>query len=381
MESGGGRGGGNTDEKSLESGGTGDSHHYHHRFSSKYLLWILTLFATLALSSMILYQSAYPFQFFPISYNPSNISSLANKDVELERVLKEAAMKDKTVILTVLNQAWAEPNSVFDIFLEGFKTNNETRVFLNNLVVITLDEQAYARCVAIHPHCYDLRTNETDFSVEAPFMSAEYLFMMWRRIDFLRTVLDLGYNFIFTDTDIIWFRNPFPHFYSDADFQITCDFFRGNSSDIISNLPNGGYTYVKSNNRTVEFYKFWYKSRETYPGMHDQDVLNKIKNDTYLTQIRIKIKFLDTAYFGGFCEPSKDLNKVCTMHANCCIGLDNKIFDLNIMLDDWRKYSSAKKNRTESLKSSSWTVPQRCGAASFRHGDPTKKNVTEGSKR
>ena len=40
------------------------------------------------------------------------------------------------------------------------------------------------------------------------------------------------------------------------------------------------------------------------------------------------MRFFDTLYFGGFCQPSKDFNQVCTMHANCCVGLDNKVNDL-----------------------------------------------------
>ncbi|KAM7490718.1 hypothetical protein LguiA_033639 [Lonicera macranthoides] len=373
--------GANGDEKSLESGGgggnTGYSHHFynhHRRLTFHHFLWVLMMFLTIALSCLVLYHTTYPFQFFPKnSYNPP---SPANKNAELERVLKEAATKDKTVILTTLNKAWAEPNSIFDVFLEGFKIGNGTKKFLNNLVVIALDREAYARCAALHPHCFDLSTDGTDFSGEADFMSPEYLKMMWRRIDFLHTVLDLGYNFVFTDTDIMWFRDPFPHFYSDADFQIACDFFRGNPSDL-NNQPNGGYNYVKSNTHTIKFYEFWYNSSETYPGLHDQDVLNKIKYDPYLSEIGITIKFLDTAYFGGICEPSRDFNKVCTMHANCCVGLDNKIHDLKIMLDDWRKYSSAKTNETApSLPS--WTVPQRCGAASWGSLKPSKKNNTEG---
>lgn len=31
-------------------------------------------------------------------------------------------------------------------------------------------------------------------------MTADYLKMMWRRIDFLRSVLEMGYNFVFTVT-------------------------------------------------------------------------------------------------------------------------------------------------------------------------------------
>ncbi|KAL8156724.1 hypothetical protein AgCh_001721 [Apium graveolens] len=269
-------------------------------------------------------------------------------------------MPEKTVILTTLNEAWAAPNSVFDLFLESFRIGNETLKLLDHLVVITMDEKAYNRCMALHPHCYSLTTNDIDFSSEAGFKTPVYLKMMWRRIEFLGTIIDLGYNFIFTDTDIMWFRNPFPRFHTKADFQIACDFYRGNPSDIKSNLPNGGFTYVKSNKQTSKFYKFWYKSREKYPGLHDQDVLNKIKHDPYIRKIGLSIKFLDTAYFGGFCEPSKDMNRVCTMHANCCVGLSNKVYDLNIILGDWQNYLSVRNDTRKLLNSSPWNVPNHC---------------------
>lgn len=127
----------------------------------------------------------------------------------------------------------------------------------------------------------------------------------------------------------------------------------------MKNNPNGGFNYVKSSNYSINFYKFWYNSRTNYPKMHDQDVLNKIKYDPMLREIGITIKFLDTAYFGGFCQPSRDLNKVCTMHANCCIGLDRKIHDLKVMLEDWRKYLALPDDERAS-RPNSWTVPQNC---------------------
>lgn len=356
------------DDKSLESGGgNNNQHHTHYLF--QLTLRLIILFATVGLLCLALYHSAYPFQLLPSSFKMSS-----PKDIVLEGVLRNASMADKTVILTTLNEAWAEPNSIFDLFLEGFKIGHNTQRFLNHLVVIALDDKAYNRCIAIHPHCYDLSSNGIDFSEEANFMSSEYLKMMWRRIDFLRTVLNLGYNFIFTDADIMWFRDPFPHFFPKSDFEIACDYFRGDPSNL-NNQPNGGFTYVKSNTRTTRFYEFWYRSRETYPGLHDQDVLNKIKYDPYIRKNGIKIKFLDTKYFGGICEPSRDFNQVCTMHANCCVGLANKIHDLKIMLDDWRKYTTR-----GDLQRSTWTVPQRCGAASFRHREPSPKNDTQGSK-
>ncbi|KAE8125925.1 hypothetical protein FH972_020686 [Carpinus fangiana] len=321
---------------------------------------MLLLGGAAALIGLLLYNSAYPFRFLPGSYHGASESPFPCEAKDLNSVLKNASMEDRTVILTTLNDAWAEPNSMFDLFLESFRIGNGTQRLLKNLVVICLDRKAYCRCLYLHPHCYYLDTTKLgdNFTSEAVFMTPTYIHMMWARIDLLASILEMGYNFVFTDTDVMWLQDPFQRFYSEADFQIACDQFFGNSSDV-NNNPNGGFNYVKSNNRTVKFYKFWYKSREAYPGNHDQDVLNKIKGDPFIREIGLKMRFLDTAYFGGFCEPSRDLNLVCTMHANCCVGLDNKVYDLRILLDNWTKFMSLPQSMKASPPSS-WTVPQKC---------------------
>ncbi|KAI3703588.1 hypothetical protein L1987_73778 [Smallanthus sonchifolius] len=182
-----------------------------------------------------------------------------------------------------------------------------------------------------------------------------------------------------SDADIMWFRDPFSQFDKDDDIQFSCDFFNGNPFDL-RNLPNTGFSYVKSNEKTIQFYKFWYNSSMTYPGIHDQDAFNRIKSDPFICNLGLRIRFIDTTYFGGFCQPSRDLNKVCTMHANCCVGLENKVHDIGIMLDDWRKYikSVANQTTTEGYRGS-WTIPQLC-RGSFDHPRPPKKNVGQGKK-
>ena len=107
-------------------------------------------------------------------------------------------MEDKTVILTTLNEAWATPNSVIDLFLESFRIGDHTRRLLNHLVIIALDLKAFAHCQVVHTYCFSLVTEGVDFHEAAYFMTPGYLTMMWRRIDFLRSVLELGYNFVFT---------------------------------------------------------------------------------------------------------------------------------------------------------------------------------------
>ncbi|KAJ8550232.1 hypothetical protein K7X08_035718 [Anisodus acutangulus] len=283
------------------------------------------------------------FFFVPADHSPL----LDTEEYKLGKVLKDAAMADKTVILTTLNEAWAAPDSVLDLFLESFRIGNHTRELLNHLVIIALDEKAFSRCLDVHTHCYALVSEGVDFSKEAYFMTHNYLKMI----------------------------NPFPHFYKDADFQIACDHFLGNPEDV-ENRPNGGFLFVRSNNRSIEFYKFWYTSRETYPNLHDQDVLNNIKYDSFIIDIDLKMRFLNTAIFGGFCEPSKDLNEVCTMHANCCFGLESKLHDLRVLLQDWKNFLSLPPTLKRSL-AFSWRVPQNCSLDSLHLYAPPLENVKQ----
>lgn len=116
----------------------------------------------------------------------------------LEKLLRKASMPDKTIIVTTLNQAWAQPNTMIDLFLESFRVGDEISHLLNHLVVIALDQVAYNRCAELHSLCYMLKTEGVNFSGEKFFMTEDYLKMMWRRIDFLRIILEMGYSFVFS---------------------------------------------------------------------------------------------------------------------------------------------------------------------------------------
>ncbi|KAF3438167.1 hypothetical protein FNV43_RR20923 [Rhamnella rubrinervis] len=219
-----------------------------------------------------------------------------NKSIPLDVVLNRASMKNKTVIITTLNNAWAVPNSIFDLFLESFRIGNNTQKLEPTFLV---------------KRFYDSRLLANDVE----------------EIEFLANLLEKGYSFIFSDTDIMWLRDPF---YISIQMQISK----------LHAITSGEILLI-----------------ERFPGLHDQDVLNNIKHDPFITEIGLQLRFLNTAYFGGFCEPSRDLNLVCTMHANCCVGLDNKVHDLQILLKDWRRFTSS--NQTEEPKVS-WSVPQYC---------------------
>ncbi|KAL0759659.1 hypothetical protein Bca101_075809 [Brassica carinata] len=264
------------------------------------LKWVVFLFVLIFFLSLVVYhfaslvqpqplplpQSSSFYAFVPPlisakknSNNNDNGQFEAEDSKNLERILREASTAEKTVIVTMMNQAYADLNSTFDVFLESFQVGDGTEKLLRHVLVVCLDERAYSHCVEVFPHrCFLLRTTGIDFSGERLFTVGDYLEMMWRRTEFLGSLLKLGYNFLFTDMDTVWLRDQFPRLIPGVDFQIACDRFNGNSSDT-RNYADGGFKFVVANHRTIEFYKYWYVSRLRYPGNNEQDVINKIKGN------------------------------------------------------------------------------------------------------
>nr|CAD1839067.1 unnamed protein product [Ananas comosus var. bracteatus] len=124
---------------------------------------------------------------------------------DLASLLKSVAMDDNTVILTEINEAWATPNSLLDLFLESFRIGEHIEHLLDHLLIVAVDQKAFDR-------------NK-----------------------FQQSILELGYNFLFTDVDIIWFRDPLRRIAITSHIAISSDFFFGDE-DSLRNLPNGGFS-------------------------------------------------------------------------------------------------------------------------------------------
>jgi hypothetical protein len=62
---------------------------------------------------------------------------------ELAELLKNASMEDKTVIVTSINQAYAAPGSLLDLFLESFRLGEGTAALLDHLLIVAVDPAAH----------------------------------------------------------------------------------------------------------------------------------------------------------------------------------------------------------------------------------------------
>ncbi|CAL5063514.1 unnamed protein product [Urochloa decumbens] len=261
-------------------------------------------------------------------------------DDELAQVLRRAAMEDNTIIMTFTNEAFAAPGSLMDLFLESFHLGLKTQPLLNHLVIVAADAKAFARCQRAHPHCY-LLANSRNFTGELHFMKGDYLDMMWRRNRFQARVLALGYSFVFTDVDIVWFRNPLLRIPVAVDFAMSCDMYYGDNPYDLNKRANGGFVYARASPRTVAFYEGWYEARKGRPGKNEQDVFDKLKREL-AARHGVAAQFVDTEYLGGFCERRKrrDYNKLCTYHGNCLVGLRTKMERLRGVLEEWKQFKA-----------------------------------------
>ncbi|KAL8141381.1 hypothetical protein V2J09_007402 [Rumex salicifolius] len=312
----------------------------------------VTIFAVLILVGLLIsfYAPNKHSVFFCSKPNDTPIAAGAEAGLEdLTAVLEKASEgNNKTVIVAVVNKAYVESIdgdnpvvNMMDLFLEGFWQGEETRPLIKHLVIVATDPTAYERCVFRGiPNCYLLanHTDGADLAGENVYMSKGFIDMMWRRTFFLLTVLRKGYSFIFTDTDVMWLRNPFTRLSTieTNDMQFSTDRFNGDPKSE-RNPINTGFYHVRSNNRTISLYERWFSMHDKSPGMKEQDVMQKLINDGALRELNLSTTFLETRYFSGFCQDSREPDRVVTVHANCCRYIASKVKDLSSVLNDWKR--------------------------------------------
>ncbi|KAI4324888.1 hypothetical protein MLD38_030332 [Melastoma candidum] len=278
---------------------------------------------------------------------------------ELGKVLTEAATEDKYVVVTVLNKAYVEGDKpMLDIFLDALWLGEGTHRLVKHLLVVVLDSTSMERCRFLRLHCYHLEI-EGGGSLEGEklFLSEDFLRIMWRRILLLRDILARGYSLVFTDTDVLWLRDPFPKFDPNprVDFQISADRFKGNPWSV-KNPINAGFYMVRSNNRTVALFQEWHNQRNRTVGtsLHEQDMLVQMLRGGVFGRLGVKFRILDTTRFSSFCQNSKDVKQVATVHANCCKTIRAKVTDLTKAIADWKRFKSNPNERF------SWSRHEAC---------------------
>ncbi|GKD07475.1 putative nucleotide-diphospho-sugar transferase [Tanacetum coccineum] len=288
---------------------------------------------------------------------PNNEETIYRDD--LDAALAGASTENSTVIIAVANKAYTEGDKpMLDIFLDGLWLGEGTRKLKDHILIVAIDQTAYDRCKFLKLHCYKMKTDGVEFDGgEKLFMSDDFIKMMWRRTLLLGDVLKHGYNFIFTDMDILWVRNPFQMLMlnESLDLQISVDKFNGDEWSE-NNPINTGFYMIRSNKKTIALYEEWYAQKDNSTGKKEQDVLYELMRGGAFERLGLRVRFLDTLFFSGFCQNSRDVKEVTTVHANCCRSIKAKVHDLMEVLHDWKKFKASSYDNTTQFQWSDHTA-------------------------
>ncbi|XVF57793.1 hypothetical protein PTKIN_Ptkin07bG0010500 [Pterospermum kingtungense] len=265
-------------------------------------------------------------------------------------------MSDRTVILTIVNETWAKPDSILDLFLESFRIGEGTKPLLNHLLIIAEDTQAFQYCKSKHPHCFYLQSSR-----KKSVTQGKSLLSSPTRLRLLQQVVELGFTVAFTNADVMWLRNPIRELVPNFGLSISCELYPiDGETETFGVKGDGGFFHVISDDKTLEFIKNCNLQRHLYPDSEHQSLCKIIRKDNYVDLVELRVKFFSEVNFGRLCQPC-DLNQIYTIQANCCENIDSKIHDLKLVLDDWRNFMELSANNASSKWSLvSWRAPQKC---------------------
>eukprot|EP00588_Corethron_pennatum_P024988 CAMPEP_0194333788 /NCGR_PEP_ID=MMETSP0171-20130528/63946_1 /TAXON_ID=218684 /ORGANISM="Corethron pennatum, Strain L29A3" /LENGTH=621 /DNA_ID=CAMNT_0039096165 /DNA_START=31 /DNA_END=1896 /DNA_ORIENTATION=- len=296
---------------------------------------------------------------------------IAAKDVahsRLKKILKSVA-KDNTVIVMVCNIGQA-------VLLANFVCHGRRHGFpLDNVLLFSTDMKTHRLATSLGITSY---FDEENFG-HLPEKEAEaygdpiFTQMMFAKVLTVQMVNYLGYDLLFQDVDMVWYKNPLELFHKEtgplAEYDMLFQDDGAKSQRYAPYCANSGFYYVRYNPRTVYLFTSLMYHSDMITGSH-QAVLIQIMAD-HASLFGLRVKVLDDKEFpsGYHYHRNKDLMK-------------------NIMTGKSVPYvyhMSWTKNKTDKLKylkqMGLWHVEEKCEDAKGLEvieeleGDPDKDAV------
>ena len=121
--------------------------------------------------------------------------------------------------------------------------------------------------------------------------------MVNRRPTYIRTVLEMGIDVLFTDLDMVWLENPMAFLPDGYDMHVVEDLHPDNTPPDYEWLPmNMGFVYMSSTEPVLELVALWNKKISASPQTPDQVVMNDILKER-VHRDTLKINVLDNREF------------------------------------------------------------------------------------
>ena len=152
----------------------------------------------------------------------------------------------------------------------------------------------------------------------ADFNSPHFFKLVGQRPAHILKYLQLGYNVLYTDTDTVWLKDPYPHFVGMFDIWAQLD----------ETVHCTGFLAIQCNERTLQFAQDWKSYMKGKTTINDQTGLDEMDRSGVCIQgLNTDLFPAGYQYFGFNGQPGfskTELLDVVVVHNNWIVGLDQK---------------------------------------------------------
>jgi len=212
------------------------------------------------------------------------------------------AKRGKTVLVQVCNYGQVE---LFHNFVCTAKARN---IPIQQSIMFATDQATYDLCQKLGiPAFYDESIfGDLPEKAARGYGDKNFSQMMLAKVYCVHLVLSAGYNVLFQDVDVVWYKNPLPYFDTSPEVEEWDMMFQDDgarSARYAPYSPNTGFYFVRHNERTVYFFGMLLRSGDNVAKVSShQAALTALLNEhVSLKGLRVKVwhKGGDNPFPGG----------------------------------------------------------------------------------
>ena len=225
------------------------------------------------------------------------LSSMDELKKNLKPMLEKIA-RDNSIVVAVCNLGQAS-------LLMNFVCNARSKGFdISNLLVFATDQETLTLCQSMDLNCYYDGINFADLPTREARAYGDRIFsqMMWAKVIVVQFVNWMGYDVLFQDVDVVWYKDPITLLKDGDDYKGFDIMFQDDGARSLRYAPycaNSGFYYVRYNDRTRYLFQSLLYAGDfiSKTGSHQQALTALLAEHSSLTGL--KVKTLDTHEFPG----------------------------------------------------------------------------------
>lgn len=325
----------------------------------------------------------------------SYLTSLNDVLDELAPIAKSVASNNQhnTIIVMVCNYGHSE--MLMNFVCNAHAKGEETRETLKSALIFATDLQTHELAQALGLSSFYSPTVFGDVPEQAAgeYGDDRYSKIMMAKVYCVHLISQLGYDFLFQDVDLVWYKNPIPFFHSEVtdksnftamDWDMV---FQDDGARTLFFAPysaNTGFYFVRNNKTTKYFFNQLLMMGDLIlsTGSHQSVLIVMLVEQASLHGLRIKTwnRMKDEFPGGHAYHTRKDFMKKLILSKNSTEGngLIGTVDDNADGVDPYIFHMSWTRNKDNKLKffeqMGEWFLNEQCNAGSDKLKDSAIQN-------